>query len=246
MIHSHTIRATETDIHQKVRPTAICNLLQEIAGLHAHERELGYVHMAAIGAVWVLNRLTVEIDRYPVWKEAVTVHTWVWEMNGPFSHRDYAIKALGGETLVRGSSRWVLLDRASRRPKRVENWEEVMPILESEQAIGGPPAKLPASEGAVEVDQRKARFSELDMIGHVNNGVYVSWLMDTYDLAFHEAYEVEKLEINYMGETHFQDALSIEKVSQEDLVDSLTIRHLAKTREACRARLTWRKRYPAE
>ncbi len=243
MIHPHTIRATETDIHQKARPTAVCNLLQEIAGLHAHENELGYVHMAAIGAVWMLNRLTVVIDRYPVWKEPVQVHTWVWEMNGPFSHRDYAIKSESGETLVRGSSRWVLIDRKTRRPKRMGDWEAVIPILESQQAIGGPPEKLPALQGAEEVDRRAARFSELDMIGHVNNGVYVAWLMDSYDLAFHESHEVEKLEVNFLGETHFQHDLRIDKQALGNLSNLHAIQNLTTGREAVRARLTWRERH---
>ena len=73
----------------------------------------------------------------------------------------------------------------------------------------------------------------------MNNARYVGWLMDSYPLDFHRAYEVKRLEINYLGETTCAETVSV--FSSE--IEPGDYRHsLVKTDtgiEVCRARILW-------
>src|SRR5262249_9114329 len=83
-----------------------------------------------------------------------------------------------------------------------------------------------------------ARYSDIDVNGHVNSARYVAWLMDAYPVEFHLSHEVRLLELNYLGETLRSDRISI---SGPDGCRAEQFHSMRKEEgeEVCRARVIW-------
>jgi len=205
-------------VNQELEATlpGICYFLQEAAGNHATHHGMGYFDMQKKGQFWVLNRLRLQMDKFPKWKDTISIKTWVSNMKGPFSYRQFALfdeslpnGQAGQNQIGSASTLWVLLDSTSRRPTRIPS--STFPIIEN-AAHCGLPDKLRSIKGVAPDNAHLTQFpyqvlpSDLDMIGHVNNVKYVVWACN-----YHYKREMEKrfhfLEVNYLQETHLGDQI---------------------------------------
>jgi medium-chain acyl-[acyl-carrier-protein] hydrolase len=243
MLYSETyqIRAFETDRQGQASPSALANLLQEIAGNHASSRDLGFEHMQEQGAFWVLNRLEVRIHRFPVWREPLRVETWVRDMRGPFSHRDFEIFDERGAVVLSAATLWVLLDQESRRPRRGLIAPETIPLIPERLALSTNPAKVGALAEGREVTRYRARYSEIDMVGHVNNVRYLDWILDSYPLSFRDGHQLLGFTINFLSETHLGEEVVLrQQIEHDPDLHNFSLFRVEAEREACRACLKWK------
>lgn len=81
------IRASEVDSSRQASLPAICNLLQEVAGNHAHRLEFDITDLRKRKLTWVLHRLKIVMDRFPDWRETITIRTWPSGGDGLRAHR---------------------------------------------------------------------------------------------------------------------------------------------------------------
>lgn len=185
------------DLHRRMRLTALCNCIQERAGNHASSLGMGFEGMKARGQFWAMSRLVIQMKAYPRWLDTISVQTWVSSIKGPFSHRNFVILNEKGEEIGSASSLWALLDAEKRRPVRIRDHQ--FSVLEEKLPSCGLPEKLQVLTQAQYLSTHKVVFSDLDMIGHVNNGKYVEWMMDQF---MEGAYErlPHQLHINYLQE----------------------------------------------
>ncbi len=122
---------------------------------------------------WVVRRTVIEVRSFPRYLEPLELATWC---SGTGSHyaerRVQAVGAHGGA--VDGASLWVHLDHGSGRPQRLSDG---FFALYGEAAAGrrikgrllhaGPPAG-----GAGERWPWRLRFTDFDVLSHVNNAAY--------------------------------------------------------------------------
>ncbi len=191
---------------------AICYMLQEAAGNHASHKGMGYFDMQQQGQFWVLNRLRVHMNKFPKWKDTVHIKTWVSNMKGPFSYRQFALFDESENKIGSASTLWVLLDAASRRPARIPNLPtgqagNTFPIIEEAAACGLPDKLRSINRDAISDPQHQYQVlpSDLDMVGHVNNVKYVEWACNF--LYTKEKKQFNYLEVNYLQETHLEDKI---------------------------------------
>ena len=150
---------------------AVFKLLQEAAIKHADQFDAGTRAMETRGESWVLNRIAVEIRRYPRYEEAVRVHTWSSGIRTFKGYRDFRVYC-GEELVLSGSSLWLYFDMKTKSLIRVPDevarsfpgkpGQEFRPGLE----------KIRLAAPAVEntrVCRISVRHSDLDGNGHVNN-----------------------------------------------------------------------------
>ena len=72
------------DPKSRAHLTSICNFLQEGAGAHAESAGFGFEDMMKRNQVWVLSRLKIEIEDYPIWQQEVELKTWSRGRDGIF------------------------------------------------------------------------------------------------------------------------------------------------------------------
>ena len=91
----------DADAAGYLRLTSLMNLLQIQAGEHTASRGFDYRQHQEEGVFWVLSRMTLRLDSWPVWPGRLTIDTWA-----------RSTRALGS-ALRSGASR-----RAGRRTAR--------------------------------------------------------------------------------------------------------------------------------
>jgi acyl-ACP thioesterase len=213
----YKIPAFMVDEKREMTLVGIANLCQEVAGNHANSRNLGFHTMQKRGLAWVLNRLKIEVSRYPIWQETIRIKTWVSQMQ-PFSHRHFGFFDSQDQALAYAYSIWIPLDTETHRPRRLTDFDVVLSDMPNPCKM---PEKLSEHKRYSDISERieadsisekptdvRVSYTDLDMLGHVNNVKYIEWILN-------EAYrqtpdrKYRKATINYIQEVFIHETVEI-------------------------------------
>lgn len=203
------VRAFEVDARERLTLPALCNFLQEAASNHAHALRLD-VHQLHEGhqVTWVLSRLRVHVTRYPRWRERVRVETWPSEYSRLFAWREFRVSDAAGESLALGTSRWVIIDVATRRPVRLPPFviERLPPP--AERALSDAGGKLPGAGGQSSRREFHVRYGDLDVNQHVNHVNYIAWACEAAPVELLRGASVRELSVDFINEAQFGDRVA--------------------------------------
>lgn len=194
----YDILSCDSDAFGRLKTEAMFRMAQETATSHTIALNVGREQTLKGGAVWVLSRTKLEIVRTPRYGERVSLSTWPGATQRTIFPRYYLMKNEKGETLISGSSLWLLMDAKTRRmatPAAVGI--NVEGICTGDEIPLPDKLRLSGLESSV---QRVAGFSELDINGHVNNTKYLAWADDILPLSFHKENEPAVIQINFVSE----------------------------------------------
>lgn len=230
--------AYDVDFSKRASAESICRWFLEAAWNHAEHLGIGFAALAQHNQFWVLARLLVEIDQYPLWGQHGQLTTWPRGVSGVLALRDFELCDSHGRRLAAGSSSWLVLDVKNHRAQRLDKLAQRIPAEITRQALERDPAKLlPAKPGTAQMSA-DVRYSDIDVNDHVNSARYVGWCLDTYSREFHQRHSLRRLEVNYVGETKWPDQVSIFSSEPHPLRFAHSIRN-SKQEEVCRAELLW-------
>ncbi|HER07881.1 MAG TPA: hypothetical protein ENO20_03130 [Bacteroides sp.] len=207
LIQRFTVSSYDLNPGGQARLTSLAGFFQEIAYHHAGRLGMGYHDLKMDRTFWVLSRMKIRILRYPFWDEEIRVETWPCGLDRLFAMRDFRI--VSGHTQVTGlaSTAWLIVDGKTRRPVRppvrLAQYSEGQdkPFAETLR-------KIPLPEKMSGMELRRVVYSDLDVVGHVNNVKYMEWCIDTAgDSALKKG--IGTFEINFMHESHFGDEIAI-------------------------------------
>ncbi len=153
----------------------VFRFLQEAAIRHANAFDTGTHAMATRGETWVLNRMAVNVARYPRFDEMLRIETWSSGIKGFKGYRDFRVYDADERCLIAASSLWLYVSVETKAIVRVPREvaadfpthaaEVFCPKLEGlEFAV--PEASAPAWEIGL-------RYSDVDVNNHVNNTAYL-------------------------------------------------------------------------
>ena len=194
------VRFGNIDGSDKLTLWSIFDYFQEVAISHAESLGVGREAMSKMGYAWILSRLSLSVERRPLYRENIEVSTWPRKWDKLFALRDYCIKDEGGKTAVRGRGAWLIMDVERRRPIRAQALMEALPHNDSIDAYPEGPASLNPREDLVKTSERTAGYSDVDYFGHVNNARYIQWIQDLIGMDVLSKAEEIRLDINYLGE----------------------------------------------
>ena len=196
------VRFCEIDKSDKLTLSSVFRFFQEAAISHAENLGVGRADMADSGHVWILSRMSVLVNRRPDYKETITLRTWPRGIEKLFAIRDYDICGKNDVPVISARSAWLIADIETRRLLRPGALVEKIPLNEGFDA-------LPKTEGILalaecsslqKTAQRKALYTDVDYVGHVNNVRYIQWIEDAIDPRLLENAEKMRLDINYLNE----------------------------------------------
>lgn len=166
----------------------VFKLLQEAAIAHANQYDTGTDAMLTRGESWVLNRMAVEIARYPRYGEVLRIETWSSGIRGFKGYRDFRVFDAGGAVAISASSLWIYVSVRTRSIIRVPRDVAVRfpvgtegvfcPDLEALDL----PAPDPATASSCVIS---LRYSDIDANSHVNNTAYLDLLQSALAVAGH-------------------------------------------------------------
>jgi len=221
----------------KAHLTSICNFLQEGASMHAESAGFGFDAMMSKDQVWVLSRLKVIIDEYPIWKDHVKLKTWSRGKEGIFYIRDFIINNARKKPIITASSSWTAINIKTRRPEIVEGLENGLYSLKEQKAIDEKLDKLPDLENPKLIRKRIIEYTDIDLVYHVNNVKYIELIINSFPKEFHLKKNVKSLEINYLGEAKYGEEVLIFSESNQENVYLIKIVRTSDKKDVCRAKL---------
>ena len=198
-----------TDRYCRLSVPAISQLFQETAETHTNAYNMGYHSLIAQGKAWVLLRVYYEISEYPSIYENISMRTWSRGYKGPIAFRDFEIRNLAGEVVIKGTSTWCVIDINSRMPQRCNKIMDSFPMYDHaavDKEIG---KLLPNAEGEA-VNSFKSPFMAIDKAQHTNNAMYMRWVMNALDESDQKR-NIRTVDISYVRETPMNDLITIKR-----------------------------------
>jgi acyl-ACP thioesterase len=225
--HSETfiVRASEVGAGGQITLPALCSLFQEVAGNHALKLNFDITQLHEKDMTWVLHRMDIKMDRYPNWREKITVETWPAAGDALRAYRNYRIMDEDENQIGACLSYWMMLNLKTRKPTRIPQEVLDLSLTDMEHVM---PVKDDRMKPFEETDIKKkfaVRKSDLDMNDHVNNTRFVDWLMETYDEE--KAYLVKNIDILFLHESRAGDIITSQRKDEK----KQTFRHQLKNQD---------------
>lgn len=200
-IQNFTIPCYNTDASWRLKPAAFMDLAQEAAGLHAVYLGFGYDDLIKTNTAWILSRVNVKFIDTPLWRDDVTLTTWHKGFNRLFYLRDFVMTDKDGRERVKATTSWLVLNLETRSMVRDPKLVEEGTVC-TDNAIETPADKvrMPRDIEALAVYERVVGYSDVDMLGHANNAMYMQWAMDAVDYELASTRPVKEFTINFNHE----------------------------------------------
>jgi acyl-ACP thioesterase len=233
------ISSYDLNPRREARLTSMANFFQEMAYLHATQMGYGYEDMKEHNTMWVLSRMRIRMERYPGWDDRILIETWPSGMEKLFAVRNFRVRDHAGEVLGVATTYWLILDMGSRRPVRPKHDMRFVRFIHPEQVFDNPLDKIELDGESKNLDRHQVLYSDLDIIGHVNNVKYMEWCIDTAIQNHEMPLEIREFEINFLQETRLNETILIDGIL-DPMGESYFVAHRKEDgREVFRARITW-------
>lgn len=212
------VRSYQVHPSGKLSLTALADLFQEIAWLHADSADFGR-NLTAQNQSWILSRIDIHCENLPSWSDSIKVYTAGRGVDKLFAFREFLVTNPSGDILANAMSSWVLMNMQSKRLLRPE---QVLPgaLFDPLEKPESQPEKIRVEGDLVCTETLKVRYSDLDLNNHVNNASYIRWVENI--LCENKCSKPNFL-INYQAECHLGDELEISlwKNKEEYIVQGL-------------------------
>lgn len=200
-----TIRASEVDTSGKITCASICSLFQEVAGNHALILNFDITDLHKKGLTWVLHRMDIKIDRFPKWRDSITVETWPAAGDALRAYRNYRILDTDGNVLGVCLSYWMMINMETRRPTRMTDDILKTRLSDREHVLPVRSDRIPKFEDPSSQKEILVRRSDLDMNQHVNNARYLEWMQEPLNEG--QISRVKRIDIIFMRESLYGDSI---------------------------------------
>jgi acyl-ACP thioesterase len=219
LVQNYTIPCYDTDASWRLKPASFMNLAQEAAGQHAVYLGFGYDDLIKTGTAWILSRVHIEFVDTPKWRDEVVLATWHKGLNRLFYLRDFIMTDKEGRERVKATTSWLVLNLETRRLVRDPQLMEEGTVC-TDNVIETPADKvvMPKDVEPEHVMDHVVAYSDVDMLGHTNNAMYMQWAMDAVGYETASSMPVRKVTINFNHETKAGEQVNIYRapVQQED------------------------------
>lgn len=102
----------DIDTNLKITNTAILNIFEDIAGMHA---KIAGEDLKTSNTTWILISYKVNVFKRPEFEDRVTVYTWPTEMRNITASREFEIRNQKEEVLITGLSNWAHIDLNTKK-----------------------------------------------------------------------------------------------------------------------------------
>lgn len=226
------LSAGETDAEARLSLPILVSKLIDISTAHANALGVGNPAMEHLGRGWVLSRLAIEMERYPMVNTRYRLSTWVEQWNRHFSERCYKISDAEGNALGWGRSIWMVLDTATHESTGLSHLSldesyvlaPIAPIArQGKQTLivecdDDEPKQMPRGTLCATAPYALHTFgySDLDFYRHVNTVHYIELLMDQFSLETLDEKHISRLELTFAHECHYRQTVRILRSERGD------------------------------
>lgn len=194
------IASYQADVSARIKPSAILEIMQEMAGAHAEMLDVGRSRLLPMNLAWVLTRVEVRMERYPLSGEVISVETFPMPNRRVFFPRYFIFRDAAGNQIGCAGSMWVVLDITTRKMANAAEIASLLPDNSDLTAPMGMPATVEEIPGEEQESFRSPVYTDLDMNGHVNNTRYLDWCCNELGIDTMRSATMKQFAVNFNQE----------------------------------------------
>ncbi|MDO5523764.1 MAG: thioesterase [Bacteroidia bacterium] len=232
------ITAQHIDFQKRVSLSSLFHLILKTAGKDADNNGFGLLKLQSDDYTWVLSRFVVDMERYPLENEEITIETWIQDVGAMFTTRNFRITNGDDKLIGYASSSWAVINMKTRESVLLDTLPSLNNFVLPETTPIGTPTRIANVKGDV-ANRFEVKYSHIDVNGHASSPFYIQWIADCFSLDFYLTHKLKRFEINFLKEITFGDTGEVyrELKSTNDYYFQIVTREKG---IACRARLTMR------
>ncbi len=190
-------------------------------------------------AIWVVSKTKVHFNKYPNWRDVIYGRSYTTKVKPIRVEIETTFKNKDGNILFSVKQESCAIDLETRKIRKVETVNYPLDMKTEENVIQEPYLKLNEifSEDDLAYEQRTF-LSDIDYSRHINNAVYVKYIMNALSSEFIDTNQITDFEIHYINESKEGQILKVYKKEKENSIEFLI---KEKEREIIRASLDYKK-----
>ncbi len=220
----HRVSYSHVDENKKVTPHNMARWMQDIFLKQDDILDIDRDDELA----WILLSYDLNIYKYPVLSDEITVTTYPYSFNRFYGNRIFTIENSDGEIIIEAKTKWLLVSKESFSIKQLN--KDIIKTYGFDELEKGKGFQIDAIDeevfDAVEGKKLFIRHDDIDINSHVNNTVYFSYPFDYIDRDILKKYEIYKIQILYKDSIRIDtdcDLYSVTKEEDEQMVTYIKI-----------------------
>ena len=224
-------------------PTIMLALLEETAADHCYAINYSLFDLVKKNVGWVLVSGAMQIERYPSYKEKITIRTWLSSYSTIKGYRENIIFDENHNIIGRAKGLWVFFDIENRKPIPIFNEiKEKWGYYNEESIEINIKKKIEAIDFASQIKQFKVNRFDTDMNKHVNNIRYLQWVIESIPEDIADNYSLYEIDGRFISEAQYGDTvLSLTNTDIENESFVHTIKIEGSNKVCATAKTLWRK-----
>lgn len=209
--NEYVVGIEQTGFNNLITNKGILAVMEDIACLHSAAVGYGLLDIEKIHRGWILLDWQIKVIKRPIYNERLSVGTWARSFDRACAYRDYEFKNAAGETVIIGTSRWILFDIDKRRPLRLT--EDITSLYDSETKLSmfNEEIKDIAFDESMIADaqgiQYKVMRRDIDINNHMHNINYLEVALEALPESVYEKVHFDNLRIQYKREIKYGDTV---------------------------------------
>jgi len=206
----YELRYFEMDKRGMISPTTVLTLLEETAAEHCYDIGYSLYNLEKRNIGWVLVSGTIDMVRYPRYKENIVIRTWMSKYTPVRGYRENIIFDDSGTVIGKAQGVWVFYDIARKKP---------VPIFDEIKSKWGVNREISreVDEGTIKVinDDAEPQLeydvhkSDVDSNKHVNNIRYYHWLVESLPDDITDEYVLKRVNARFYAEAKYGEKIRI-------------------------------------
>lgn len=204
----YEVRYFEVDYKRRLLLTDLVNFFTDTAVFQGDIIKVDLDYLKNNNLAWVLYKWDVKIDRMPIYGEKIKVITKAESFRAFYAMRSFQVKDEKGKLIIKADSIWFLIDTKLRSPKRIPSEFLDYYSIKKEDKYSPAIPKIEAFEGNDNIKTFNIRYSDIDTNLHVNNGKYVSYMIESIPKDVVTKYNLKRFIVTYEKETKYGESIS--------------------------------------
>lgn len=240
---SFELRYFEMNKFGEASSTTLLTLLEETAADHCFSINHCLYKLEKENIGWVLISGFLEMERYPKYKENITIRTWLSKYSTVKGTRENIIYDEKGLIIGRGKGLWVFFDIERRRPIQIlDDIKEKWSFCSEESIEHNISKKIEPIDSVAIAKEFKVHRFDVDSNKHVNNIRYLQWVTESISDEVVDNYYMHSIDARFIAEAQLGD--TIRSFTEKDSEENSFV-HTIRTQDGtvcATAKTIWKKR----
>jgi acyl-ACP thioesterase len=205
----YRVRYHEIDRNWKLKLESILNYFNDVVTLENNSDPERNKYLQDNCLKWLLLKWHIVLNgKYPTFGDTITTRTWPHAMDRFYAYRKFDL-IFSDTTYVQAESLWLLFNSEKKRPSKINSkLTEFYQLTGEEEPIFFASFKI---DKANEYSKKDfvALNSDIDTNQHVNNVVYIRWILDSLPRVTYRDYSLNEITISYKKEVLENERVSV-------------------------------------